>query len=127
MMGLAMIVGSITEVGVFYCSELFSRSEAGHRDDDAPARLLAAGIGRLRPIAMTTIAATLAMMPLAIGLGEGASMLRPLAIAIVSGLLVQLPLVLLVLPVVLSLTRATHRRRRGHEGAALHAGPQGSH
>jgi len=52
----------------------------------------------MRPIAMTTVAAILAFIPLALGIGEGAAMLQPLAIAIVSGLCVQLPLILIILP-----------------------------
>jgi multidrug efflux pump subunit AcrB len=106
MMGLAMIVGSVTEVGVFLSSELLSpinggRSAASRRD-----AIVEAALRRLRPITMTTLAATLAMLPLAVGFGEGADMLRPLAVAIITGLLVQLPLVLLVLPSLLFLTRA---------------------
>ncbi|HDR9094336.1 TPA: efflux RND transporter permease subunit, partial [Burkholderia vietnamiensis] len=62
---------------------------------------LAAGRNRLRPIAMTTIAAILALLPLAFALGQGSAMQQPLAVAIISGLIVQLPLVLLVLPVLL--------------------------
>ena len=61
----------------------------------------------MRPIAMTTLAAILALMPLALGMGQGAAMQQPLAIAIVSGLLVQFPLVLTVLPAFLVLFRRT--------------------
>ena len=103
MMGIAMIVGIVTEVSVFYVEALRTLPPTM-----APAdALVAAGLDRLRPIAMTTLAAILALLPLALGLGEGAGMLRPLAIAIVSGLAVQLPLALLVLPALLVLFRAT--------------------
>lgn len=56
----------------------------------------------MRPIAMTTLAAILALLPLAFGLGEGSAMQQPLAIAIISGLIVQMPLVLLIMPRVAS-------------------------
>lgn len=69
--------------------------------------LLAAGRNRLRPIAMTTIAAILALLPLAFALGQGSAMQQPLAVAIISGLMVQLPLVLLVLPATLRLLLIT--------------------
>jgi multidrug efflux pump subunit AcrB len=54
---------------------------------------------------MTTFAAILALLPLALSIGQGSSMLKPLAIAIVSGLVFQLPLVLIVLPTLLELFR----------------------
>ena len=55
----------------------------------------------MRPIVMTTVAAILALLPLALGIGQGSAMQKPLAIAIISGLVAQLPLVLIVLPVFL--------------------------
>ncbi len=102
MMGIAMIVGIVTEVSVFYVEELRVLPPEMERGE----ALLAAASNRLRPIAMTTLAAILALLPLAIGLGEGSGLLKPLAIAIVSGLAAQLPLVLLVLPALLVALRA---------------------
>jgi CzcA family heavy metal efflux pump len=99
MMGMTMIVGIATEVAIFYVSELISLSE----DSGPREALIQAGINRMRPIAMTTVAAILALLPLALGIGAGSAMQQPLAIAIISGLVLQLPLVLLVLPVLLSL------------------------
>ena len=60
----------------------------------------------MRAITMTTAAAILALLPLALDWGHTAGMLQPLAIAIVTGLIVQLPLVLIVLPAILRLIRA---------------------
>ena len=74
-------------------------------------RFIVAGINRMRPIAMTTFAAILALSPLALGIGQGSAMQQPLAIAIISGLLFGLPLVLIVLPTLLSLFGA--RRETG--------------
>ena len=99
MMGLTMVIGIVTEVLIFYYSE-FEETEASAAFS---ARLITAGRSRMRPIAMTTVAAILAMLPLALGLGEGSEMLRPMAIAIVSGLLAQLPLAVIVFPALLSL------------------------
>ncbi len=102
MMGLTMIVGIVTEVSVFYVTEFRTlESEVA----DPALRLIEAGKNRMRPIAMTTMAAILALAPLALGIGQGAGMLQPLAIAIEAGLLAQFPLVLLVLPVLLRLFR----------------------
>jgi CzcA family heavy metal efflux pump len=111
MMGMTMIIGIVTEVAIFYVSEL----QGLVRDEGVPFRqaLIDAGRNRLRPIAMTTIAAILALLPLAFALGQGSAMQQPLAIAIISGLIVQLPLVLLLLPVLLRLLMKQHEPESG--------------
>jgi CzcA family heavy metal efflux pump len=98
-MGLTMVVGIVTEVGIFYFSEYRELKDMPY----SPDRFVQAGLNRMRPIAMTTIAAIMALGPLALGWGQGAAMQQPLAIAIISGLVVQLPLALVVLPAILSL------------------------
>jgi CzcA family heavy metal efflux pump len=95
MMGMTMIIGIVTEVAIFYFSEYRDVAVGGHSVD----ALVEAGNNRMRPIAMTTLAAILTLLPLAFAIGQGSAMQQPLAVAIVSGLLVQLPLVLLVMPV----------------------------
>ena len=55
---------------------------------------------RFRPILMTTLAAILGALPLAIGFGEGAELRRPLGIAIIGGLIASQLLTLLTTPVV---------------------------
>jgi CzcA family heavy metal efflux pump len=101
-MGMTMIVGIATEVAIFYYSEY-----AGLPGEQAASqRLVAAGVNRMRAITMTTVAAILALLPLALGLGQGSAMQQPLAIAIIAGLIAQLPMVLVVLPAVLRLLRA---------------------
>ncbi len=102
MMGMTMIVGIVTEVAIFYFSEL---QDLARQNPRAPLSdlLVQAGINRMRPIAMTTIAAILTLAPLALNLGQGAAMQQPLAVAIIAGLAVQLPLVLLLMPVLFQL------------------------
>lgn len=95
MMGMTMIVGVVTEVAIFYFSEYQELSKTMAAGD----ALIEAGKNRMRPIAMTTFAAILTLLPLAFAIGQGSAMQQPLAVAIVSGLAVQLPLVLLVMPV----------------------------
>ncbi|MCF3947584.1 efflux RND transporter permease subunit [Acidiphilium iwatense] len=99
LMGMTMIVGLATEMAIFYVSEYQSLAE----HNDPLESLVTASRNRLRPIAMTTLAAILTLLPLALDIGEGSGMQQPLAIAIISGFIVQFPLVLLALPVLLKL------------------------
>jgi multidrug efflux pump len=80
---------------------------------------------RLRPILMTTMAALLGALPLAIGMGTGAELRRPLGIAIVGGLLMSQLLTLYTTPVIyleLDRLRLWFERIRGRTGAS-HASP----
>ena len=104
MMGMTMIIGMVTEVAIFYFSE---QQELVEHDDLANA-IVNAGINRMRPITMTTTAAMLTLLPLALAIGQGSEMQQSLAIAIISGLIFQLPLVLLVMPVLFYCMRARH-------------------
>ena len=101
MMGMTMIVGIVTEVAIFYFSELQDAENSLELHD----ALHEAGQHRTRPIVMSTLAAILTLLPLALALGQGSQMQQPLAVAIIAGMLVQLPLVLLVMPVLYSLLR----------------------
>ena len=96
MMGLTMIIGMSSEAAIFYMTQWKESKESlGFRE-----ALVAAGRLRFRPILMTALAAILALLPLALAIGEGAAMLQPLAIGIIAGLVLTIPLVLLVLPVI---------------------------
>ncbi|MHB1691919.1 MAG: efflux RND transporter permease subunit, partial [Thiomonas sp.] len=102
MMGMTMIVGIVTEVAIFYFSEVQELQQT-HPDISLDAALVQAGINRMRPIAMTTLAAMLTLAPLALAIGQGSAMQQPLAVAIIAGLAVQLPLVLLLMPALFKL------------------------
>jgi CzcA family heavy metal efflux pump len=107
MMGMTMIVGIATEVAIFYVSEYYVLAGDFERRE----ALKIAGKTRMRPIAMTILAAILALLPLALGIGQGAAMQQPLAVAIISGLIVQLPLVLIVMPVIFYVLRVGKKQR----------------
>ena len=92
--------------------------------EKAEAAAREASLLRFRPILMTTIAAGLGALPLAIGFGEGAELRRPLGIAIIGGLVASQFLTLLTTPVVyLALDR--FRRRSPRERMLGRASPPG--
>ena len=62
------------------------------------AAILQAGARRLRPVVMTSLAAALGMLPLAVGFGS-ANMLKPLAIAVIGAVCVSVLLSLIATPV----------------------------
>ncbi|MCP8617474.1 efflux RND transporter permease subunit [Salirhabdus salicampi] len=81
--------------------------------------ILQAAPSRLRPILMTTITTVLGMIPLSLGLGEGAEAQQPLAIVIIFGLSISMMFTLLLIPVVytylddLARKMATNARQNG--------------
>ena len=62
--------------------------------------IIQAGCVRLRPILMTTATTVLGLLPMAIGLGDGAEIRTPMAVAVISGLLTSTILTLLVIPTI---------------------------
>jgi multidrug efflux pump len=76
---------------------------------------------RFRPILMTTLAAALGALPLAIGFGEGAELRRPLGIAIIGGLVASQLLTLLTTPVVYLLLDKLRSRSPDEKRLARHA------
>src|SRR5581483_11519929 len=83
--------------------------------------LLAAGQIRLRPILMTTTAMIFGMLPLALGLGEGAEQQAPMGRAIIGGVITSTLLTLVVVPVIYTYLDSLDRllRPKPHGAAAL--------
>jgi multidrug efflux pump len=76
---------------------------------------------RFRPIIMTTLAAALGALPLAIGFGEGAELRRPLGVAIIGGLVASQLLTLLTTPVVYLLLDSLRHRSPDERSLSRHA------
>jgi HAE1 family hydrophobic/amphiphilic exporter-1 len=96
--GFIMLMGLVTKNAILLV-DFFNQSRArGMPVHDA---LVEAGSIRLRPILMTTLAMVFGMMPLALGLGEGAAQRAPMAHAVIGGLISSTLLTLVVVPVVL--------------------------
>ena len=96
-MGLIMVIGIVAKNGILLLDAEHEFRRAGFAPEEA---MMQAGRRRLRPIAMTAIAAIAGMLPLAFALGAGSEMLQPLAIAVIGGILISMVLSLLVTPAV---------------------------
>src|ERR1700730_12066623 len=102
LMGMIMIVGIVAKNGILMLAAGEDHLAAG---DTVRQALLRSGRRRFRPVLMTSPAAMLGMLPLALALGSGSELLQPLAIAVISGLAVALLLSLIVTPTVYTLVR----------------------
>jgi HAE1 family hydrophobic/amphiphilic exporter-1 len=107
--GLLMLIGIVVKNGILlvdYTNQLRSR---GMPRDEA---ILTASPTRLRPILMTTLAAILGMLPLALGIGSGSEMYVPLATAVIGGLMTSTLLTLFIVPTVYTLFDDLSRKLR---------------
>jgi CzcA family heavy metal efflux pump len=104
MMGMIMIVGIVSKNGILMLDTVEDHLRSGQ---DLTTALLESGRRRFRPVLMTSLAAMLGMLPLAIALGSGAALLQPLAISVIGGLLFALLLSLVVTPSVYAMIRKT--------------------
>ncbi len=101
-MGAIMVVGIVAENSIFivHYAEIRRKEGVARRES-----LIESATIRFRPIIMTALAAILALLPLALGIGAGAQMQQPLAIAVIGGFSVSSVLLLFVLPVFLSIRK----------------------
>jgi len=97
LMGMIMIVGIVAKNGILMLDAVEDHLRAG---DTLREALLRSGRRRFRPVLMTSLAAMLGMLPLALALGAGSELLQPLAIAVIGGLTMALLLSLVVTPTV---------------------------
>lgn len=98
--GLLMMAGIVINNGILLVTYINTLRAAGK---DRAEAIETAGPIRLRPILMTTLTTVLAMLPLALGIGEGAEIQAPMATAIIGGLLLSTVLTLIITPVIYTL------------------------
>jgi multidrug efflux pump subunit AcrB len=117
MIGIVFLMGLVTKNAIL----LVDFANRGQKDGlDRHAALLAAGQVRLRPILMTTAAMVFGMLPLAIGLGEGAEQQAPMGRAIIGGVITSTLLTLVVVPVIYTYIDAFEQRlKRRRQGAPV--------
>lgn len=99
MIGVIMLMGLVVKNAILLVDNANERRAAG---SDRFTALVDAGVVRLRPIVMTTLAMVVGMIPVALGLGEGGGFRSPMARAVIGGLITSTLLTLIVVPVAYS-------------------------
>lgn len=100
MIGLILLMGIVTKNGILLIDFTLHKMSEGLNVHDA---LMEAGPIRLRPILMTTFAASFGMLPLVVGHGEGGEAKTSMGIAVIGGLVVSTILTLVVVPCLFAL------------------------
>ena len=108
LIGLFLLIGIVKKNAILIID--FALDAERSRGLSPYAAVREACLLRFRPILMTTLAAALGALPLAIGFGEGAELRRPLGIAIIGGLIASQVITLLTTPVVYLLLDKLRRR-----------------
>ena len=97
--GIIMLIGLVTKNGILIVEFANQRKESGMNKMDA---IKFAAASRFRPILMTSLATILGILPLALGLGEGAQSRVSMGIAVVGGMVFSTFLTLFVVPAIYS-------------------------
>ncbi|WP_082232695.1 efflux RND transporter permease subunit [Halobacillus massiliensis] len=95
--GIIMLAGIVVNNAIVLVDYINILRRRGYDRTEA---ILDAGPNRLRPILMTTLTTVLGMVPLAIGIGQGAEAQQPLAVTIIFGLTISSFFTLILIPVV---------------------------
>jgi multidrug efflux pump len=117
LIGLVLLIGIVKKNAIMMVDFALEAERA--RGMSPLAAIREACILRFRPIMMTTMAALLGALPLAVGTGTGSELRRPLGVAIVGGLLLSQFLTLYTTPVIYLAFDAAQRRLARRRGATM--------
>jgi HAE1 family hydrophobic/amphiphilic exporter-1 len=96
--GILMLIGIVKKNAIMMID--FALDAQRHQGMSPEAAIRQACLLRLRPIMMTTLAALMGALPIALGLGAGAELRQPLGLAVVGGLLLSQAVTLYITPVI---------------------------
>jgi HAE1 family hydrophobic/amphiphilic exporter-1 len=99
-LGMIMLAGIVVNNAIVLVDYINHLRQTGLSKIES---IVKAGEVRLRPILMTTSTTVLGLLPMAMGLGDGAEIRTPMAITVVAGLISSTILTLVVIPTVYSL------------------------
>jgi hydrophobic/amphiphilic exporter-1 (mainly G- bacteria), HAE1 family len=128
LIGIILLIGIVKKNAIMMIDFALEAERNGNKSPTEA--IVEAASVRFRPIMMTTMAALMATLPIALGTGSGADARRPLGVVVVGGLAFSQLVTLYVTPVfytyfdelperVRSLTRRGYSRLRGQPGPAL--------
>lgn len=99
-LGLILLVGIVVKNGIVLVDFINLMRDRGNELNEA---IEIAGRSRLRPVLMTSLTAILGMLPMALGIGEGAEIWSPMGVTIIGGMLCSTIVTLVLVPVLYAL------------------------
>lgn len=100
MIGIIVLAGIVVNNAIVLVDYINQKKNEGLKSYDA---IVVAVKDRVRPILMTALTTILGLIPLAIGIGEGAEIMQPMGISVIGGLISSTLLTLFIIPIVYSL------------------------
>ena len=107
LLALIMLVGTVVNASIVLVDYINIRRERGQEKDEA---IMEACPLRVRPIMMTTLTTVLALIPMALGTGEGNEILQPMGVVMISGMMISTIVTLFFTPVYYSLLDSLSER-----------------
>lgn len=116
-LGMIMLAGIVVNNAIVLVDYINTLRRRGMSREEA---VVAAGTVRLRPILMTTATTALGLLPMALGLGDGAEIRTPMAISVITGLVASTILTLLIVPTTYALLDRAQARLLGRREEDFH-------